>query len=151
MNAKQAYVLSKGYTTSSIDGLTTIKGANCTIDSITPSPDGTYNTVVFGWTGTETGQHMTSEMIVEDGRSIKSAALAADAEGKLHLIVTFDDGSTKDAGLVPVPTVEVGTTETVDYDEFAEVTSTPTESGIKLNFKIPKGQPGEADPIWISV
>ena len=151
MNAKQAYVLSKGYTTASVDGLTTIKGANCEIDSIIPSPDGTYNTVVFGWTGTTTGQHMTSEMIVEDGRSIKSAVLAVDPEGKLHLMVTYEDNTTKDAGIVPVPVVEVGTTETVDYDEFAEVTSSPTANGIALNFKIPKGQPGEADPIWINV
>lgn len=150
MNAKQAYVLNRGYTDVSIEGLGVIKGANCEIDSITPSPDGKYNTVVFGWTGSG-GTHMTSQMQVdngEDGRSIKSAELDADLDHKFHLIITYDDDTTKDAGIIPVPTVEVGTVETVEYEEGADVEDVPTVSGIALNFKIPRGQDGKADPVW---
>lgn len=150
---KKAYLMSRKYTDTSIEGLGTIKGANCEIDSITPSPDGKYNTVVFGWTGTS-GTHITTEMRVdngEDGRGIKSTTLATDPQNKLHLFITYDDDTTKDAGVIPVPTVEVGTTETVDYDEGADVEGVPTSTGIKLDFKIPRGQPGEADPSWIVI
>lgn len=150
MNSKQSYILSRNsaydYTDNSIEGLGVIKGANCEIDSITPSPDGLYSIVVFGWTGTG-GTHMTSEMTVENGVGIKGATIDADG----HLIVTYDDDTTKDAGEIPTKTVEVGDTETLDYDEFAEVTQTDTETGIKLNFKIPRGEPGESDPIWHNV
>ncbi len=147
---KKAYLMSKKYTNDSVEGLGVIKGANCEIDSITPSADGKYNIVIFGWTGSA-GTHMTSQMRVdngEDGRSIKSADLDTDLDHKLHLIITYDDDTTKDAGIIPVPTVEVGTVETVDYEEGADVEDVPTASGIALNFKIPRGQDGASDPVW---
>ena len=150
MNAKQSYVLNRSYTDISVEGLGTIRGANCEIDSITPSADGKYNTVVFGWTGSA-GTHMTSQMQVdngEDGRGIKSTILAKDPSNKLHLYITYDDDTTRDAGVVPVPVVEVGTTTTVDYEEGADVEGVPSVDGITLNFQIPRGQPGTSDPVW---
>lgn len=147
MNAKQSYVLSRGYTDNSVEGLGTIKGANCEIDSITPSVDGKYSTVIFGWTGSA-GTHLISELRVENGCGIKSTILATDPQNKLHLYVTYDDGTTKDAGVVPTPTIEVGETITVDYEEGADVKGVPTATGIKLDFQIPRGQDGTADPAW---
>jgi hypothetical protein len=41
------------------------------------------------------------------------------------------------------PTVEVGTTTTVDYTEPASVEAVPTATGVELNFLIPRGRPGE--------
>jgi hypothetical protein len=154
MNGTQAYVLSRGasvaYVDKVLEGVTLIEGKNCTIDAITPSADGKYTTVTFGWTG-NSGTHYTSEMRVDngkDGRSIQDVNIAADAQNKLHLYVTLDDGTVQDAGLIPLPTVEVGDTETVEYDEPAEVIEVTTVTGIKLNFKIPRGEPGGSDPIW---
>lgn len=149
MNAEESYVLSKGYTNKSIEGLGTIKGASCTIDAITPSADGQYTTVTFGWTGSA-GTHITQDMIVyngDDGLGIKDVNLA-EVDDKPHLIITYDDDTEKDAGEIPVPTVEVGRVETVEYDEEASITEEATSTGVKLNFKIPRGEPGGSDPIW---
>lgn len=67
MTGTQAYILSKGYTNKSILGISgVLAGKNCTIDSITPSPDGTYNTVVFKWTADD-GTTRTSSMQVMNG------------------------------------------------------------------------------------
>ena len=145
MNAKESYALSKRYVNKSIEGLGTIKGADCVIDAITPSADGKYTTVTFGWTGSA-GTHVTEDMIVyngEDGLGIKDARLD---DG--HLILVFDDDTEQDVGELPVKTVEVGDVETIDYDEEADVEAEPTATGIKLNFKIPRGEPGGSDPIW---
>lgn len=146
---KKAYIIAKNssvtYVDEVLDGVTLINGANCEIDSITPSADGRYVTVVFSWTGTSTGQKYTSEMKVYNGVGIKDMTLNSNN----HLIVTYTDDTIKDLGQVPVPTVEVGTTTTVDYDQPAEVIQETTATGIRLNFKIPKGQPGGADPQWI--
>lgn len=148
---KKSYIIAKNsanaYTNDVLDGVTLINGANCTIDAITPSADGKYTIVTFGWTGTSTGEHYTKDMRVdngEDGLGIKKADI--DEHG--HLIITYDDDTEEDAGPLPVKTVEVGDVETVDYDEGAAVEAEDTETGIKLNFKIPRGQEGTADPVW---
>ena len=146
MNAEESYVLSKGYTNKSIEGLGPIKGASCTIDAITPSADGQYTTVTFGWTGSA-GTHITQDMIVYNGRGVKHFQVIV-VDDKFHLQVTYTDDTVEDAGEIPLPTVEVGTTQTVEYDEGAEVTQTVTATGIRLNFKIPRGQDGKADPVW---
>ena len=151
---KKSYILSKGasvsYVDEVLDGVTLIQGANCVIDAITPSADGQYTIVTFGWTGTTTGQHYTSDMRVDNGRGIKYLDIIK-VDDKFHLQVTYTDDITEDVGEIPFPTVEVGTTETVEYDEWAEVTQEDTETGIKLNFKIPRGEPGSSDPIWHNV
>jgi hypothetical protein len=146
MYAEESYVLSKGYTNKSIEGLGTIKGADCVIDAITPSADGQYTTVTFGWTGSA-GTHITQDMIVYNGRGVKHFQVIV-VDDKFHLQVTYTDDTVEDAGEIPLPTVEVGTTQTVEYDEGAEVTQTVTATGIRLNFKIPRGQDGKADPVW---
>lgn len=69
-----------------------------------------------------------------------------------HIIVTYTDTTTHDAGVFPIPTIEVGTTETVEPTEPAEVTAEDTATGIKLNFKIPRGESGgDADFIVSSL
>ena len=154
MNGRKAYILSKGASTTYVDqvldGVTLINGANCTIDSITPSADGKYTIVTFGWTGTSTGQHYTSDMRVDngkDGRGVKKFDIIT-VEGKLHLQATYTDDTVQDIGEIPLPTVEVGDTTTVEYDEGAKVTQRATATGIKLDFQIPRGQSGSADPVW---
>lgn len=59
----------KGYTDESLLGLGSLKGAPCTIKSITEVDGG--QKVTFEWTGTS-GTKQTSEMIVKNGVSIPS-------------------------------------------------------------------------------
>lgn len=148
---KKAYSMARSssnkYVDQVLDGITLINGADCTIDSVVPSEDGKYTTVTFGWTGTNTGQHYTEEMVVYNGgngRSITAVAI----NNSLHLLVSFDDGTIQDAGALPIPIIEVGETQTVEYNEQAEVTAETTEKGVKLNFKIPRGEPGGVEIIW---
>lgn len=148
---KKSYILSKGASTTYVDqvldGVTLINGASCTIDSITPSADGQYTIVTFGWTGTSTGQHYTSDMRVDNGRGIKQLDVIK-VDDEFHLQATYTDNTTEDVGKIPLPTVEVGDTVTVEYDEGAKVTQRATATGIKLDFQIPRGQSGSADPVW---
>ena len=133
----------------------------------------------------------------KDGLSVVSLAVNAER----HLIVTFSDGSTADAGEVPTvqgvkgeqgekgekgdkgdrgekgskgdtgaqgeqgiqgvrgatgaqgetgekgekgdtPTVEFGSVNTVDSTKKAKVSAEPTDTGVKLNFEIPRGKDG---------
>ena len=60
---------SKTYTDESLLGLGALKGAPCTIKSITEVDGG--QKVTFEWTGTS-GTKQTSEMIVKNGVSIPS-------------------------------------------------------------------------------
>lgn len=60
---------SKTYTDESLLGLGSLKGAPCTIKSITEVNGG--QKVTFEWTGTS-GTKQTSEMIVKNGVSIPS-------------------------------------------------------------------------------
>lgn len=148
MNTKQVYVLAKNYVNESLDGAGALKGAPCKIKSITPSTDGTHTTVTFEWES-NSGTVYESELQVingESGMGIKGARIDSG-----HLILIYDDDTEQDVADLPVKTVEVGDTETVEYDEDAEVTQEVTATGIKLNFKIPRGEPGGSDPIWHNV
>ena len=69
MIAEEAYVLSKSFTKKSLDGQGALKGAPCTIKSITEVDGG--QKVTFEWTGTS-GTKQTSEMTVKNGVSIPS-------------------------------------------------------------------------------
>ena len=60
---------SKTYTDESLIGLSSLKGAPCTIKSITEVDGG--QKVTFEWTGTS-GTKQTSEMTVKNGVSIPS-------------------------------------------------------------------------------
>lgn len=142
MNGNQAYALSKKYTDDAIIGIGVIQGASCQIDSIIPSVDGKYTTITFLWIGSD-GTEKTDSMIVYNGTDGKDGRGISDVniDSSMNLIVEFDDGTTSNVGKIPIPTVEVGTTESVEYDQPAEVNAEQTATGIKLNFKIPKGEP----------
>ena len=109
---------SKKYTKETVEGAGAIKGKNCTIDSISPITGG--NRVTFKWT-LDDGTVQTGVMDVMDGADgapgiqgptgpagadgrdgadglgIKSV----DIDGNNHLIITYDDDTTHDAGEIP--------------------------------------------------
>lgn len=97
MNGIQSYVLSKGYTDKSILGISgVLAGKNCTIESDTYE-DGVH-TIVFKWTA-DNGTVRRTSIEVHDGNGIKSMAIE-DVSGEQHLIITYDDDTTEDAGKV---------------------------------------------------
>ena len=69
MNGTTAYALSKKYVEDTSISLGAVKGAPCTIKSITEVDGG--QKVTFEWTGTS-GTKQTSEMTVKNGVSIPS-------------------------------------------------------------------------------
>ena len=69
MNGTTAYALSKKYVEDTSISLGAVKGAPCTIKSITEVEGG--QKVTFEWTGTS-GTKQTSEMTVKNGVSIPS-------------------------------------------------------------------------------
>ena len=110
---------SKKYTKETVDGAGAIKGKNCTIDSITPITGG--NRVTFKWT-LDSGTVQTGTMDVMDGadgtqgpQGIQGPIGPAGADGANglgiasvdirstdnHLIITYTDGTTHDAGEIP--------------------------------------------------
>lgn len=106
----KAFGASKNYTDKSIAGAGAIKGKNCTIQSIVSIEGG--NRVTFKWT-LDNGTVETDPMDVMDGLGIKSV----DINSNNHLIVTYDDNTTHDAGeikgggstVVVTPTLKSGT------------------------------------------
>ncbi len=68
MKAEDALGAAIGYVRKSLLGLGALKGANCTIQSITYNPADGTNTVVFAWKDNLDVSH-TSEMVVRDGVS----------------------------------------------------------------------------------
>ena len=94
------------YTDQSVAGGGAIKGKNCTIDSISPITGG--NRVTFKWT-LDDGTVQTGTMDVLDGSDGAQGPAGADGLGiasvdidaNNHLIITYDDGTTHDAGEIP--------------------------------------------------
>lgn len=91
MTGLNAYALSKKYTDKSIEGLGAIKGADCRIESITPTENG--NIVVFSWIGTS-GTKETTSLNVKNGTSITKVTV----DNNNNLIIDFSDGSSITAG-----------------------------------------------------
>lgn len=92
------YALSKKYTDKTAEGLGVLKGADCTVKSITEN-EGNI-TVTFEWTGTG-GTKETSVMTVpkgENGVSVSNAYIDENQE----LIIELSDGTEKNAGQLPV-------------------------------------------------
>lgn len=95
--------LAKAYTDESIEGVGAIKGKNCEIQSIEPITGG--NRVTFAWyDGSDILKSGTMDVMDgedgaegDPGKGIKSMAINA----QNHLIITYDDDTTQDAGLVP--------------------------------------------------
>ena len=102
----------KKYTDTEVAGGGAIKGKNCTIDSIDPITGG--NRVTFKWT-LDNGTVQTGTMDVmdgtdgQDGQQGPAGADGADGLGiksvdineENHLIITYDDDTTHDAGEIP--------------------------------------------------
>ena len=95
MTAEEAYVLSKSFTKKSLDGQGALKGAPCTIKSITEVDGG--QKVTFEWTGTS-GKKQTSEMTVKNGVSVTGVS----DKGNGVFTLLLSDGSETD----PIPTVK---------------------------------------------
>ena len=120
-------VLAKNYTDKALEGAGTIKGKNCTIQSITPITGG--NRIVFAWE-LDDGTAETSTLDVmdgaqgapgqdgqdgapgadgKDGKDGADGAPGADGRGvqsvainnSNHLIITYTDGTQSDAGEIP--------------------------------------------------
>lgn len=92
------YALCQAYVRKTAEGLGAVRGKPCTIQSITDVDNG--HLVTFRWTG-DSGTVQTTQMLVKDGEqgiSITNAVINANN----HLIFTFSDGSTLDAGAITV-------------------------------------------------
>lgn len=108
MKGIQAFALSKKFTEDTADSLGSLKGAPCQIDSIAYDEEAGTVTITFSWTGTS-GQVQTDTAVLHDGEQgepgekglgIKSTKIKT-IEGEKHLIVTYDDDTTEDAGVLP--------------------------------------------------
>ncbi|MDY4819962.1 MAG: hypothetical protein SO206_06990 [Bacilli bacterium] len=86
MNGTTAYALSKQYVVDTADSLGSLKGAPCTIKSITEVDGG--QKVTFEWTGIS-GTKQTSEMTVKNGVSV--TGISDKGNGKFTLLLS--DGS----------------------------------------------------------
>ena len=98
--------LAKAFTKKTVDGLGALKGANAVITSITK--ENGISTVTFEWTGTS-GIKETDSIQVKDGEkgdtglSVKSLSI----DENEHLIITYSDNSTEDAGAMPKIELEI--------------------------------------------
>ena len=97
------YALSKKYTKDTADALGAVKGAPCTIKSITEIEGG--HRITFEWTG-DSGVKQTNTMDVMDGVDGQDGSKgdtglgikAVSVNSSNHLVVTYDDDTTEDAG-----------------------------------------------------
>ena len=98
--------LAKAFTKKTVDGLGALKGANAVITSITK--ENGISTVTFEWTGTS-GTKETDSIQVKDGEkgdtglSVKSLSI----DENEHLIITYSDNTTEDAGVMPKIELEI--------------------------------------------
>ena len=131
MIAEEAYVLSKSFTKKSLDGQGALKGAPCTIKSITEVDGG--QKVTFEWTGTS-GTKQTSEMTVKNGVSV--TGISDKGNGKFTLLLS--DGSESDPiqcvkgedGFSPTATVEkVGKVATITITDKNGTTTATIKDG----------------------
>ena len=95
MNGTTAYALSKQYVADTADQLGSLKGAPCTIKSITEVDGG--QKVTFEWTGTS-GTKQTSEMTVKNGVSVTGVS----DKGNGIFTLLLSDGSESE----PIHTVK---------------------------------------------
>lgn len=114
-----SYAKSRRYTDESLDGAGALKGAPCEIESIVEIDRG--HRITFKWTGTS-GTEYTDTMDVMNGLGIKSMAIE-DVSGEQHLIITYDDDTTEDAGKV---------NSVAFYPEFTAPSATISGTGDKV-------------------
>ena len=114
------YKLSKKYTEKSLDGLGALKGSNCVITKTEVTDKGTE--ITFEWKSYSDAKETTTILVKngEQGISITNATINTNN----HLIFTFSDGSTLDAGAI---TVTAKTTSAITATEnIGSVTSGKT-------------------------
>ena len=89
---------SRAYTKATVDGRGALKGANCTISFTEAVPGGTK--VTFEWVGQSGTTEHTSIYVMDgqDGKGIRSVYVNEES----HLIITYDDGTSTDAGKIEV-------------------------------------------------
>lgn len=108
------YALAKKYVNDTVDGLGAIKGASCTIESVTETDNSTE--IVFLWTGTDETQQRETISIPYgkqgnsgvDGRGIESISFIASTGGDVSGIlgatdvyqIKYTDGSTSSFSIV---------------------------------------------------
>ena len=97
---------SKTYTRESLLGLGALKGAPCTIKSITEVDGG--QKVTFEWTGTS-GTKQTSEMTVKNGVSITDI----DVNANNQIVFTMSDGTEFISGKIPTLKGDAGFSPTI--------------------------------------
>lgn len=85
----------KRYTNETVIGMGALKGAPCTVKSVTPVTGG--NEVIFSWTATD-GSVTENSFVVKDGVSVVGVSIDTTTNS---LIVELSDGSTKNAGVLP--------------------------------------------------
>ena len=130
-----SYILSKKYTDKSLVGAGALKGANCTIQSIEPISGG--HRITFKWIlNDDTVETDTMDVMDgNDGLGIKSI----DINSNNHLIVTYDDNTTHDAGLIEGDGSTVTYTQTLQSGtKIGEITI----DGTKTNIFAPSGGSG---------
>lgn len=88
MRAEEAISVSNTYTENTVIGMGAIKGAPCTIKSITKS--GNLNTVVFEWTDLDNVKH-ESTMLVYDGADGFSPTIVVKSSTATEYILTITD------------------------------------------------------------
>lgn len=97
------------YTKKTVEGAGAIKGKNCTIQSIIPMPTIHETEVTFAWYEDGSSLPTLSKMMVPDGaqgpQGVQGEAglgiKSLNIDSNRHLIVTYDDDTTQDAGLIP--------------------------------------------------
>ena len=85
----------KRYTNETVIGMGALKGAPCTVKSVTPVTGG--NEVILSWTATD-GSVTETSFVVKDGVSVVGVSIDTTTNS---LIVELSDGSTKNAGVLP--------------------------------------------------
>lgn len=115
------YAMAQGYVKRSLDGLGALRGAPCTIKSITETDDG--NIVTFEWTG-DSGAKQTRTMLVKNGENGISVTDVDIDSSTNHLLITFSNGEILDAGEIKAqdkltepltPTEDIGTIKGKTY------------------------------------
>ena len=103
---KVTYAAAKKYVDKSIAGGGISAGKNCTIDNISPITGG--NRVTFKWTLDDgTVQTQTMDVMNGDKGDTGLGIKAVSINTQNHLIITFDDDTTYDAGELPGGSGEV--------------------------------------------
>lgn len=100
----KTYAAARKYTKDTVEGAGAIKGKNCVVDSIVDITGG--HRVTFKWT-LDSGTVQTGYMDVMDGVDGEDGAngvgvSSADINDNNHLIITYTNGQTHDAGQIKV-------------------------------------------------